>query len=403
MPILDKHEQEDLTVARDKVTPSAALVKALMDVVRYQNSFRGGTRYDAATDQTLRMPRTMLHGVIELATYEFNPPGLEEDRLGEEREKVTNLARDFWCALAKEILEEARTRVAVRDDTREALAFPANSPVQMAYQLYAYPERDGRDLDLKIDTVAPGFSPEQITELVRLKVDEIKACIRTEVQTLLEDTKWMDTCHRSVTVEQALELGVALKDEIARLDALRQKVEDPAEAAAYYDVLNKIVSCLKIEGVKVVPLPAQEALLRGADALYRPAQGAEPAQAMVPMSEIGSSQLLDLRERLAHELAHHLMMTGQNAEILKGQPVHGLTHSLLTEKIRVAISDLHISLKPVKDKNSGAVGISIKVSEKGEVPTGRDLFPSYKEPLGAQVKRLVEEEIRKLFPDQNKA
>lgn len=164
-------------------------------------------------------------------------------------------------------------------------------------------------------------------------VEAIRATVGDEAEKLLSDGAFMDQLQKTIEVAQSIQAEIILKEEVIRLQVLCDAVEDPKEKARYYETLNAVVAKLGIEGVEVVPLSMQDALLRGAAALYRPSRGREKAKAMIPMSRVGTTNLLELGEALellAHELGHHLMMAGPQAAQLRGQSVHGYSHMFVT-------------------------------------------------------------------------
>lgn len=365
----------------DKIQPNKAFVEALMRAYQF-----GQCAHADATRRAMEYPRSTLCGSLLRRPDDFHPP----EELAA-RDRATQQTRLFWRMLADQILSEAQERVGydgLRLDQLKSLAGSAVPDIHLGQSVL----NNDVHFYFNIDTAASGLSSSQITEQVRTMVESIRATVGAEAEKLLSEGTFMTQLQKTIEVAQSIQAEIILGEEVDRLQILCDGVEDPHERARFYETLNAVVKKLGIEGVEVVPLSMKDAVLRGAAALYRPAKGTEKAQAMIPMSRVGTTDLLELGEALellAHELGHHLMMAGPEAAKLNGQPVHGFSHMLVTHQVNSAIADLSFVVELEGDK------IKVTVVGRDKECEGRnEIYKSTrKESLAAQVARLVETEL----------
>lgn len=368
----------------DRIKPNKAFVDALMRAYVF-----GQCAHADATRRAMGYPRSTLCGSLSRHPNGFHPP----EELAA-RDRATQQTRLFWRMLADQILSEAQEKVGddrLRLDQLKSLAGSAVPDIHLGQSTL----NNDVHFYFNIDTAAPGLSSAQITEQVRKMVEAVRATVGVEAEKLLSDGAFMTQLQKTIEVAQNIQAEIILKEEVERLQILCDAIEDPHEKARFYETLNAVVAKLGIEGVEVVPLPMKEALLRGAAALYRPAQGTEKAKAMIPMSRVGTTNLLELGEALellAHELGHHLMMAGPEASKLKGQPIHGFGHMSVTHQIRDAIDDLNFVVE-LEGNGSNRIKVTVVGSEEENKGENEIYKSNRKESLAAQVKRLVADEL----------
>ena len=387
---LNKLDTPDEIPQADQIKPDPEFMKALMRAYTYGQA--------AHSDDYRRfgnIPRSTLWGGLIRDRDQFYPP----ERLAR-RDRETQQTRLFWTMLADQILSESQERVADNPSKLEALRALAGKAISNV-QMTSTPSSRDNHFYFDINTAQPECTSAEITEQVKSMVANIRHSVGKEAESLLGDGAFMTQLQRTIEVARNIQAEVVLKEEVERLQALCDAVEDPKEAILYYSMLDEVVAKLGIEGVKVVPLSMKDAVLRGAAALYRPATGKEQAKAMIPMSQVGTDQLLELSDALdllAHELAHHLMMGGPKAVDLKGQPIHGLGHTVVTQSVRSAIDELSFSVQPDKGNETG---VKIIIKGAGETVEGSNfvyLNQNRHAPLSTEIKALVKAELEAQLP-----
>lgn len=205
-------------------------------------------------------------------------------------------------------------------------------PVQNIYLNTTLGPLEDERMWCDVDTsLAGGLSEEATAQAFQRFVDLVRTHLRRGVEAVLSDAEINRQIQATVRRLQKVDLEVCLQDNIARVEYIRTQVETPEERKRFLHLFVQFLAVLGCDPAQVTVelLSGQDALLHGAQALYKPApQGKAKPVIAIPMSVYGTDKVLSIEALMrlaAHEAAHHQMeLVGQT-----NQPVHGLTHDVL--------------------------------------------------------------------------
>lgn len=232
-------------------------------------------------------------------------------------------------------------------------ALPEADVLRCIGRAYSTAEKKER-LALEIDT-RKGDDPELIRAKIETLEAEVRKRVREEIVAVLKDQGAMQEIRRRIEVEQAI-LPVVLKQEIVYLEYLRDQTEMPEDREAFVRVLNEAMQALEINDLEVELLKAEDALIYGAAALYKPARSREEkSKICIPMSLYGTATLLewdDILKHVAHEVAHHVLREKQlfkNGQQITTREDHNAFHTITTGMVLKRLRNLDIGWGEVLD------------------------------------------------------
>ncbi|MDP2624767.1 MAG: hypothetical protein Q8P27_01125 [Candidatus Peregrinibacteria bacterium] len=143
----------------------------------------------------------------------------------------------------------------------------------------------------------------------------------------------MDQIRKTTILATHVHARVVLEHTAGYLEGLREQIESPEEQERFlflYRQMAAVLGCGSDE-LDVELLSAIDALVNGAIALYKPSSEGRKGKGTisVPMSHYGTREVLEMdeiMELVAHEVAHHQMERAH----LNGEPVHGMSHNVMT-------------------------------------------------------------------------
>lgn len=317
-----------------RMKPDPRLVQALLDTAVQSYVI------PRAEPDNAQSPWELL-GAVERADARFFPP----KELSPDRER-TEQALSFWRQWAHYVLWQAQQKAIGRNDPERGYtltaefaaavrAFSQNTKAVKEIRLgttagATRAERVWCDVDTRLSGGAP--SEAETSREFQGFVDLVRTHLRRGIEIILTDPDINHQIQATVKRLMRIDLEVCLREEVTRLEYIRAQVETPEERAKFLHLFKQLLAIAGCdpEGVEVELLSARDALVHGAQALYKPpAAHGKKATVCIPMSHYGTSQILSLKETIelvAHEAAHDAMeRLGQQGH----QPAHGLTHDLL--------------------------------------------------------------------------
>lgn len=317
-----------------------------------------------------QMPQNLLEVAIRRDPKLFLPPRRLQR---EENERyISARTRQYWQELALQILIEAEKRTvgmisreenesfrAIKSGKQEAPAIRKTrkndalgehweerkftGPLAISEVIkrlrelagpaifHMYRCEDDFPLYFQVDTETRGLEAEDINAKIEQVITAARAELRRGIVEVLSDVDIMTQINKTAAIKQNFHAGVELKEEIDRINHIRETIETKEESARFLTFCKSMAATLGHADVDFQLLPTENALLNGSIAEYKAPGKKQRALISIAMSIYGTTEKYDLKtikETLAHELAHHQM----NKLRLKGDTAHGISHAVITDQ-----------------------------------------------------------------------
>lgn len=196
-------------------------------------------------------------------------------------------------------------------------------------------------IDIDAKKVTDGkISKDEIKKQVEAIVAEVEKAVAEKLKEVMANPPLAQGLMDAADLAHELEVGIALKRAVTRIDRQRDLIETPEERTRFVEMLTKLVGALgdDFKDVEVALLRSSDAVM-GYEGIYEGTdQPGKKSHVRVPMTRYGTTQHLEMDEVLkilAHELAHHKVRKSKAAAqgVAPDHRSHSLDHTVVTEEI----------------------------------------------------------------------
>jgi hypothetical protein len=409
LAFLDQRAQEEgLNIAplyREGVQPDPEMIEAVMHAVEFGTWAPSDKRR-----KTEKLSDTVREACLHRVPDNFLPPKRLLPTKSASGYELSDSAKLFWHEVADLLLWKAQ-REAFSDTQITALQAQSRMGIQRIYRGYA--RRDDHehlylDYDAKDTSVA-----DLIREITELEAD-VRARLKKALVGIMRNKRAMEEIQNTASTHRRVVLEVVLKDQIDYLEYVRNQVEDTAQRIMLTTMLKRAIELLGMDDLDVELLSARDALAYGCDGLYKPAHEEERAKVSVPMSQYGTTHLLeldDILKTLAHEIAHHLIAKARLRKVDRGShydryrvevlPGDHLAHTGTAHLVYQALQGMHFGWKDQVGGAAPAWLVQVRAKSPrplaSKAPAPEPALRSEPQPQSQERKSWWRRWLRKLF------